>query len=165
MFEIPTYSIFSPSSTPTNASVSDTGAVEVGVKFRSTAAKDVTGVKFYKGTANTGTHTGHLWSAGGTLLGTATFAGETSSGWQTAYFSSPIAISANTTYVVSYHAPNGRYAGDNSYFTSSGVTNGPLTALASGVDGGNGVYNYGSSGTFPNSSYLASNYWVDVITQ
>ena len=37
------------------------------------------------------------------------------------------------------------------------MTNGPLTALASG-----GVYAYGSSTTFPSSSLQASNYWVDV---
>ena len=38
------------------------------------------------------------------------------------------------------------------------MTNGPLTALASG-----GVYAYGSSNTFPSSTYNASNYWVDVV--
>ena len=50
----------------------------------------------------------------------------------------PILITANTTYVVSYHAPNGRYSGDGNYFTS-GLDNAPLRALASGEDGGNGV--------------------------
>ena len=38
------------------------------------------------------------------------------------------------------------------------MTNGPLTALAGG-----GVYAYGSSSTFPTSTYQASNYWVDVV--
>ena len=41
---------------------------------------------------------------------------------------------------------------------ASAVTNGPLTALAGG-----GVYAYGSSNTFPTSTYKASNYWVDVV--
>ena len=41
---------------------------------------------------------------------------------------------------------------------ASAVTNGPLTALAGG-----GVYAYGSSNTFPTSTYQASNYWVDVV--
>ncbi|MBO0769679.1 MAG: DUF4082 domain-containing protein, partial [Solirubrobacterales bacterium] len=38
------------------------------------------------------------------------------------------------------------------------VTNGPVTAVASG-----GVYSYGSSNVFPTSVYNANNYWVDVV--
>jgi hypothetical protein len=34
--------------------------------------------------------------------------------------------------------------------------------LASATAGGNGVYRYGASG-FPDSSFNATNYWVDVI--
>jgi acyl-CoA thioesterase len=46
----------------------------VGVKFLSDVAGFITGIRFYKGATNTGTHVGHLWSADGTLL--ATFAQE-----------------------------------------------------------------------------------------
>ena len=38
------------------------------------------------------------------------------------------------------------------------MTNGPLTALASG-----GVYAYGSGNAFPSTTFNASNYWVDVV--
>jgi len=31
------------------------------------------------------------------------------------------------------------------------------------VSGGNGVYAYGATSTFPINTYLAQNYWVDVI--
>ncbi len=147
---------------PNTPSVTDTTPTEVGVKFRSDVAGQVTGVRFYKGTGNTGTHTGHLWTSTGTLLATVTFAGETGSGWQTANFPSPVSIDANTTYVVSYFAPNGRVAGDNNAFTNAGADVAPLHALKSGVDGANGVYNDGGSG-FPTSSYRDSNYWVDVV--
>jgi hypothetical protein len=92
-----------------------------------------------------------------------TFTNETSLGWQEALFAAPVAIAANTTYVASYHAPSGRHAIDGSYFSSSGATSGPLTALRSGVDGANGVYRYRASVAFPNQSYNASNYWVDVV--
>jgi hypothetical protein len=37
-----------------------------------------------------------------------------------------------------------------------------LTAPSSSSSGGNGVYAYGSSNPFPNNTYNASNYWVDV---
>ena len=36
----------------------------------------VTGIRFYKAAANTGTHIGSLWTAGGTLLASATFTSE-----------------------------------------------------------------------------------------
>ena len=156
-------SIWSASATPAISSDSDTAAVEVGTKFRSSSGGNVTGARFFKGSANTGTHTAHLWSSGGQLLATATFTGESSFGWQTVSFPSPVAITAGTTYVISYHAPNGHYATDAAYFADSGVTRGPLTALADGEQGANGLYGYGPAGTFPGSSWNASNYWVDVV--
>ncbi len=148
---------------PAVPSTSDTGAVELGVRFRANASGYVTGIRFYKGAANTGTHVGNLWTSTGTLLATATFTNETATGWQTVTFSSPVAITANTVYVASYFAPNGGYAADANYFASAGVTNGPLYLLKDGEAGGNGLYRYGSSSAFPNATYQSSNYWVDVI--
>ena len=135
----------------------DTSALSLGVQFTASSSGYITGVRFYKYSDNAGTHTGSLWTAGGTLLATGTFSGESGSGWQELDFSSPVPVTAGTTYVASYHADAGHYA-----FTAGGlasaVTNGPLTALASG-----GVYAYGSANPFPSSSYNASNYWVDVV--
>ncbi|WP_229068354.1 N,N-dimethylformamidase beta subunit family domain-containing protein [Actinoplanes sp. DH11] len=155
-------SIWPATATPATPADSDTAAVEVGTRFRSDVAGTVTGVRFYKGSGNSGTHVGHLWTTTGTLLGTATFGGETATGWQTATFGTPVAIAANTTYVVSYYAPAGRYAADAGFFTS-GVDNGPLHALADGTGGPNGVYRYGSGGGFPASTWESTNYWVDVV--
>ena len=155
--------IWSSSTTPAVVDGGDSGAVELGMKFRSDLPGLITGVRFYKSAANTGTHRGNLWTTNGTLLGTVTFSNETASGWQQANFATPIPIVANTTYIVSYHAPNGRYSINTNFFTSAGVNNLPLRALQSGVDGPNGVYRYGSTSGFPNSSWNASNYWVDVV--
>ncbi len=69
------------------------------------------------------------------LLGTATFTNETASGWQQVLFSNPIAITAGTTYVASYHT-NGNYSADPNYFATS-HTNGFLTAPSSASSGGN----------------------------
>ena len=74
-----------------------------------------------------------------------------------------MAVTANTTYVASYYAPNGRYAVDEHYFAATGVDTGPLHALRDGVDGGNGLYRYGTGGGFPTETYQAGNYWVDVV--
>jgi hypothetical protein len=156
-----TYSIWEASAIPTFPALSDGQALEIGVRFRSDMDGYITGVRFYKGAANTGTHMGNLWTATGTLLATATFTNETGSGWQEVLFSSPVAIAADTTYVASYHSASGYYAFDQGYFTT-GVDNGPLRALADGEDGSNGVYKYGTSG-FPTDSWNSSNYWVDVV--
>src|SRR5207342_3690371 len=121
----------------------------------------ITGVRFYKGAGNTGSHLGHLWTNAGTLLSTATFRSETASGWQQASFPSPVPVTANTTYVVSYYAPNGNYALTRPFFTAP-VTNSPLKALADGVDGANGVFISGPV-AFPNKTVQSSNYWVDVV--
>ena len=135
----------------------DTTAVNLGLRFQASSSGKIIGVRFYKESANTGTHIGSLWTSSGTMLATGTFGNETASGWQELDFASPVTITANTTYVVSYHTDAGHYA-----FTSSGlssaVTNGPLTASASG-----GVYAYGSGNAFPSNSFNASNYWVDVV--
>ncbi len=154
--------IFNDSDTPSNANANDTGAVELGTKFRADTDGSITGLRFYKGSQNTGTHVGHLWKADGTQLAEATFTGETTSGWQQVTLSNPVQITADTTYIASYHAPQGRYAFDPGYF-NSGLDNAPLRALANGVDGPNGVYKYGPSGGFPNDTFNSSNYWVDVV--
>jgi uncharacterized protein DUF4082/Big-like domain-containing protein len=156
-------SIWPATAVPASPADTDPSAVEVGVKFRSDTDGYVTGVRFYKGSGNSGTHVGHLWSAAGANLGTVTFTGETATGWQSATFAAPVAVTANVTYVASYYAPNGRYAADNGAFTASGVDNAPLHALRDGVDGANGVYRYGSGGGFPVSTWESSNYWVDVV--
>jgi hypothetical protein len=154
-------SIWADSEQPAVPAANDSGAVELGVKFRADTAGWVTGVRFYKGAGNTGTHTGTLWSATGQQLARATFAGESAAGWQEVAFDTPVAVTAGTTYVASYHAPNGRYSHNAGAFASAGVDRGPLHALQSGVDGPNGVYLYGSGG-FPTTA-STSNYWVDVV--
>jgi hypothetical protein len=157
----PATSVFAPGATPALASQSDPGPLEVGMRFRTDIDGFIRGVRFYKGPTNTGTHTGNLWSNTGQLLARATFTNETATGWQEVLFSAPVAVTANTTYVVSYHAPNGGYALNQNFFTSE-VENYPLRALASGFDGPNGLFRYGPT-AFPDQSFAASNYWVDVV--
>jgi hypothetical protein len=155
-------SLWDDSITPATPSAGDSGAVELGVKFQSEVDGYITGIRFYKGSGNTGTHVGNLWSASGTLLTTATFSSETASGWQQVDFDIPVAITAATVYVASYHAPNGGYAINTSFFDGDGVDNSPLRFPGDSESGGNGVYQYGAGG-FPSQSWNSSNYWVDVV--
>lgn len=152
--------VFAPSDAPADASALVDSPAEVGMKFRSSEDGYITALRFYKQTNNTGTHVGHLWSATGQQLAEATFTNETASGWQEVVLAAPVAINANTTYVTSYYAAAGRFGFSPGYF-SSAVNRPPLTGLADGADGGNGVYRYGATGSFPDQTFNATNYWVD----
>ncbi|MEU6864697.1 DUF4082 domain-containing protein [Streptomyces sp. NPDC046876] len=154
--------VWPASAVPGTVNAGDGSAVELGVKIRSSVPGSITGVRFYKSPANTGTHTGSLWSSTGQRLATGTFTNETASGWQQLNFSSPVPIKANTTYIASYFAPKGGYSFDNT-FASAEAGLAPLTALRSGTDGGNGVYRYSATGGFPSTAANGSNYWVDAV--
>ena len=81
-----------------------------------------------EGLHNTGTHVGDLWSSTGTFFATATFTNETANGWQQVNLSTPVVVTAGTTYVVSYRT-SGDYSVTSNYFVTA-HTNGLLTALA-----------------------------------
>lgn len=151
-------SLWPPGTVPGIVDAGDGGAVELGVQFTSSTAGSITGVKFYKSPNNTGTHIGNLWSGSGSLLASATFTNESASGWQTVTFAQPVAIQPNTTYVASYHTTAGHYSDDGNYFAAAHSAP-PLQVPVNG-----GVYVYGGS-SFPNQTWNASNYWVDVILQ
>ncbi|PYR90765.1 MAG: hypothetical protein DMF84_19190 [Acidobacteria bacterium] len=141
----PCTSLWHPATVPPIADFNDPTALELGVKFTS------------------GPHVGNLWTSNGTKLATATFASESTTGWQQVLFPSPVPIAANTMYVASYHTTVGHYAATPGYFTSAGTDAPPLHALTSAVAGGNGVFlSIGASG-FPTQSFNATNYWVDVV--
>jgi len=154
--------LWSSTTIPDNPSEPDARPIEVGVKFRSNTDGYITGVRFYKGTQNTGTHTGNLWTSDGVNLARAQFTDETASGWQEVSFANPVSISAGTTYVASYHTTSGYYSEDNNYFTSAWSSY-YLEALQDATGSPNGVYALSSSTVFPTLGYLASNYWVDVV--
>jgi hypothetical protein len=151
-------SFWQNSSIPRMTQVTSTASVTLGLKFYSDVAGSATGVRFYKGSRNTGTHVGALWTSTGTKLASVNFSGETASGWQQANFSSPVNITANTTYVISYTAPYGAHAHDQ-YYSWVNLNASVLHVAGSAP----GVYTYGSGVLFPKSAYNNSNYWVDVI--
>lgn len=141
---------------PDTVAVSDGNAYEAGMRFSSEAGGLVSGVRFYKGPGNGGEHVARLWSADGTLLASAPFRNETPEGWQETRFDQPVAISAGTTYLVSYSAPQGHIAADMGYFARRGLDALPLRAPKMA-----GAW-AGAPGGFPGQS-SGSNFWVDVI--
>lgn len=147
--------------TPTGQSNFTDAAIELGVKIIPSSNGTITGVRFYKQGLMSGTHTGRLWTSGGSSITSAVFSGETASGWQEVTFASPVSVTAGTTYVASVTMADGRYTATPNYFTSN-IVNGPLTAPSSGSSGGNGVFNT-TPGSFPSSTFNSTNYWIDVM--
>jgi hypothetical protein len=131
----------------------------MGLRFTADRDGHVTGVRFYKGPKNTGEHVGTLWTDAGGLLAQATFTGETSSGWQQVTFAAPIAVKANTVYVVSYHS-SGFFSYDAGYFNTR-RDNPPLHPASGGV--GATVFQYSAGSVFPQGGAAGANFWVDVV--
>ncbi len=165
-------SIFGSGYVPATTNNGTTNPVTVGVKFTSDTFGTINGIKFYKSTANTGTHVGQLWTSSGQLMGTATFTNETASGWQQVLFATPVPISPNTTYVASYYAPNGHTAEDDGALEPdplpdampSNADGPPLHAVRNTSANPNGVEVAGEG--FPTEGDVnpgGDNYGVDVL--
>jgi hypothetical protein len=145
--------LFADASTPASTSWPDGAPVQLGVRFSSSAAGTVSGIRFYKGAGDTGTHTATLWSATGQALATADYQAETASGWQEVTFPTPVAIQAGIEYRASYHTTASTYAVTVGGLAST-VTSGALTIPANG-----GAYTYSTG--FPDQ-VVNHNYWVDI---
>ena len=102
-----------------------------------------------------------LWTSTGTLLASATFTGETATGWQQVSFATPVAISANTTYVASYYRPRGPLRARPAVLHERVSTTRRCTP--SRTETADPTACTGTATGFPTESYQASNYWVDVV--
>lgn len=146
---------------PTVASVTDAQSIELGLRFRATEDGAVTGVRFFKGPRNGGTHVGSLWSPSGERLASVVFRDETASGWQSARFDAPVDIVAGKQYTVSYTAPQGGYAYEEWYWPYQARSSAPIelaSTLGASVPGV-----HGPAGQRPTGTYRDSNYYVDVL--
>ncbi|MDH4046448.1 MAG: DUF4082 domain-containing protein, partial [Gemmatimonadota bacterium] len=153
--------VFPGTATPATVDANDGQPLQLGMKFRTTVNGYITAVRFYKSTSATGPFSGRLWTGAGDLLGTVDFGTVTGTGWKEAALPSPVPVTANTTYVVTYHTPN-YYVFTGNYFNAPPPSS-PVRGLANGEDGPNGLYNYGPPTAFPTFSFQASNYWVDAV--
>ena len=75
----------------------------------------------------------------------------------------PGRITANTTYVVSYHAPNGHYAGTDDFFATAGSTARRSRAARRRGRRQRRLRATAPSGTLPERHLALENYWVDVV--
>ena len=140
-------------------------AIEVGLKFRADSDGHVTGIRFYKGPGNIGPHVGHLWRADGTLLATVRLRGRDRVGLaagQLRHARCP--VTAGQTYVVSYHAPAGRYSADaDGLLGRRRSTAPPLHALRRRRRRRATACSATAPSGFPTSGYNYAWYGVDVV--
>jgi hypothetical protein len=142
--------------TPAVASASDDVPYEIGMKFRLARSGSITAIRYWKASADTGTPVGRIWSSSGTLLASVAFSGESASGWQQQRLATPLAVQANTTYVVSVNVGS-RYP-----VTAGGLANPIINGdISSVADGANGVY--GAPFAFPTNAWQNSNYFRDIV--
>lgn len=137
-----------------------------GLVFQCSVAAEVTAAWLYKGTNQTGTHIGALYTTGGSLLAQVTFIGEPTTGlpqWTRMAFATPVAITPNTNYILAIYMPNGGQWADTA-FNPSGVTRGHLTAPSDLVTPNN-LFHLGSNLTFPTSDSGGVNMGIDVEVQ
>lgn len=146
--------------TPSIASADDNQSVELGLRFTPEVDGFVAGVRFYKGTANTGQHVGALWDSTGAKLAGVVFGAETAAGWQTAEFTTPVQVYAGQEYTVSYTAPNGGYSMQARFWPYTARTS-PITVSSAVGAAAAGVY--GIAGARPTSTWNESNYFVDLV--
>jgi Domain of unknown function (DUF4082) len=146
---------------PTGYITDTSQKAELGIEFYSATAGTIAGVRFYKLSTDTSTsHTVHLWSAAGALLATASSSGETASGWQSAAFATPVAITATTNYVASYGNMAASFPKSSGFFSTTAFSNGSLHAPLNAAATPQAPY--GAVGAFPNTAN-GGNYWVDVL--
>ena len=141
----------------------DPSAGGARTRFRSDIGGFITAIRFYKSSADVGPHVGNLWTEGGGLLASVTFTGETASGWQEVALPSPVAIAANTTYVVSYHTGLGQLHRERRLLRARAAS----TTAPPRAAGRRGRLRTASIATarrgFPDQTFASSNYWVDVV--
>ncbi len=155
---------------PTTPDSGDGNAIEVGMKFRPDTSGFISGIRFYKSSANTGPHLVNLWTSSGTLLASAPAVSETSSGWQQVDFALKVPVTTGTLYVASYHSGSGHVADDRWYstlpavfFQPTGVDATPLHMVDPLGPDGPSVFATGATSTFPTTSSQDENYWVDPV--
>ena len=101
----------------------------------------------------------YLFSNAGTILASKDAPALTANAWNEVLFTTPVAVTTATTYVVAVYCPTG--AGNWAYNAAawSGITTGNLQALANGVDGLVGVYS-GGRDTFPTTTDGGTTYGI-----
>ena len=133
---------------------------ELGTEFWADVSGQITQVRVYTHAVESGTHVVRIWR----VLDQALVAGPYSwnitagvEGWKTLMLPTPLAVTANTDYIVAVSNSSDRYYAEQINGFASPIVNGHLHTYV-----GSGVYT-GSSGTMPTLVWQNTNYFRDVV--
>jgi hypothetical protein len=171
------------SQTPSSADVNNGAAITTGVRFTVDVELDCAGIAFYVPGTNSGTYTVGLYqttsdddpngSGTGTELATDSVGSGSVTGgtWAEVLFDTPVTLSTGVVYTAARHASSGRYVSSSGAFTSATISGNGVTLLQDGTDPNppglgsmrNGVFHEGASLAYPNSTFGAADYFVDIV--
>ena len=84
--------------------------LELGLKIVPNTDGYITNLRFYKPIVDPDTsHTGHIWDAQGNLLATVNTTSETDYGWQEATLTTPLSVTKDQLYIISFGLSTGDY--------------------------------------------------------
>ncbi len=111
----------------------DSDQIVLGFLFKVATAGNIVGYRFYEGNYNypSNTREGSLWSVSGTQLATKVAPAMGSNGWKEVLFDAPVAVSANTPYMVSVFFNLGNWSASFGGFNSD-VVSGDITVYGFG---------------------------------
>lgn len=154
--------------TPALNNQNDGSDITVSTVFRSDTDGFINGIRWFAPvTLPSQAPIGVLYSFGspGSELARVTFnLGSMVAGdWNIALFGASVSIVASTLYVAALWTPD-HYTATAGFFSSSGVTNGHLTAIQDGSPSNNGLFREPSGGvpTYPTGTFNGGFYFVDV---
>ncbi|MEO8615214.1 MAG: DUF4082 domain-containing protein [Luteolibacter sp.] len=130
---------------------------ELGTRFSSNAYGEVTALRVWHPVGGPSSYNLTLWNSSGTALATATGTAGAGAGWVEASLATPVSVSENDSFVVSYSVPAGGIYQATPGGLNTSVVSGPIFTVV----GNNGVF-AASSGVFPALSNGNTNYWTDV---
>lgn len=159
------------------ALVSDISDYTFGMQFTLSQSASLTGIWFYSASGAASlpaacciyTVTGAAQVVG-TVNNSPTWSGAAASGWVKCTYNGSVTLNASTNYKVCVYDPGGsnQYSATAHYWDSGagsgGLTSGIITAPNNaGADHGQDSFVNPSGGlVYPNASFNAGNYWVDV---
>lgn len=142
---------------PTTPAVRQRASVNLGVKFSSSRAGQVTALQFYRSPKQTKSYVASLWDNDGTLLGRTRFRASDRAGWQTAELKAPVPLLPGRVYIASYLASHGQQAVTRDGYARKRTVNGFT------VNPGGGVRTRSNRSRPPRNSADGANYLVDVV--
>jgi hypothetical protein len=147
-------------------------ALTLGMTFQTVESVEITHISFWKTSNDTDTaRTIGIYNDAGTLIGTGSSSGEPTgtAQWLDIALDTPLTTTASAWYTAAVFHPGAYYPATSSYFnvgyfSADGkvyAASSEEASAATAVDG-SGSFHYGGSIGYPDGTFNAADYWIDV---